>query len=146
MSVLLVTPADGPHAWNQSEPIAKQDKNKNRGEKPKRFFHERVADDVLQKFVKAFDQKLPKILRAFGNSFDVASGVLSETNQRQRHDPGDEHRIGNGEISDVTDFHRLERQSMFSFCRHAMLSRWNIFRRCYGHRFSRARKSSGDKK
>src|SRR6476659_77454 len=52
---VVVTPADCSDSRNQSEPVHEQNKNENRGKKPKSLLHEVTADDVFQEIVQTLD-------------------------------------------------------------------------------------------
>src|SRR5437016_11720530 len=67
---VVVTPADCSDSRNQSEPVHEQNKNENRGKKPKSFGHQLTADDVFQKIVQTPNQPLPKILNHTGDGLN----------------------------------------------------------------------------
>src|SRR6266478_2565893 len=53
-------------------PEQEKNKNENRREEPKRFFHQIAADNALKKIVKTFHQPFPKVLRTARNRLDLS--------------------------------------------------------------------------
>src|SRR5207248_5005858 len=66
-----MAPADCPKTWNQANPIAKQNENKDSREKPKRLLYQLIADDPFQKGEQAFDHPFPKVLCSARNFLGV---------------------------------------------------------------------------
>jgi hypothetical protein len=64
-----------------------------------------AAEDAFQKLVKAFDQPLDKVLRPVRYLIHAARRQAREDNQERGHDPGHQHRVGDGESQGSGDFH-----------------------------------------
>src|SRR5262249_59136557 len=97
------------HAWNESEPVCRDDENEDRGEEPERAPHQMRTDDALEKAVEAFDQPFQEVLASFGYLLHVARGELRKDNEADGNDPGDDHRIGDGEPEWARDLYRALR-------------------------------------
>jgi hypothetical protein len=61
-------------------------------------------DDPFQKTVEAFDQPFQKVLCSVGNLLRLARGYLRENDESQRHNPRDDHGIGDREAERPPDF------------------------------------------
>src|SRR5437868_10268242 len=103
---ICMAPANCSHAGNEAEPVYKQNENKNRGEKPKRFAHKFAPNDSFEKIVEAFNQPLPKILNTGRNRPDVTGRYLSENDDCCCDEPRYQHRVRDREPSDLNERRR----------------------------------------
>src|SRR5215467_9326285 len=98
---VVVTPADCSDSGNQPGPVHEQNKNENRGKKPKSFSHEVTADDVLQEIVQAFDQPFPKILNPARDCLDPPGGDLRKNDDSGGDQPSHQHRVRDSKPTDL---------------------------------------------
>src|SRR5438105_8513307 len=106
-SRIVMTPTNRAHTRQQPEPIDEQNENENRGEEPKRSFHQIAANDALEEIVKTFHQPFPKILDAAGYWPDSSRRSLRKNDDPSGHNPRHQHRIRDGEFSDLNDRRRF---------------------------------------
>src|SRR5438445_9578425 len=98
-----MSPANGADTGNQAEPVHEQNENEDGREEPKSFAHQFAADDSLQEIVKTFHQPFPEILDAAGHWPYSSRGGLRKNNDTRSDNPRHQHRIRDGEFSDLND-------------------------------------------
>src|SRR2546425_8926556 len=98
-----MAPANYSHAGTEAEPVYKQNENKNRGEKTKRFAHKFAPNDSFEKIVEIFHQPLPKILNTGRDRPDVTCRYLGENDDCSCHEPRYQHRVRDREPSDLNE-------------------------------------------
>jgi hypothetical protein len=108
---------DGAHSWNQTEPVSEQDQNKNRGEKPKRFFDKVFAEDAFEKIVEAFHKPLDEVLQTSRDQRDLASRKLCDQDDHRSYDPDHQHRVGDCDRSKAKNFLGMNRQVIMASAR-----------------------------
>src|SRR5262245_51314558 len=90
---VVVPPANSSDSRNQSKPVYEQNKNENRGIKPKSLSHELTANDVFQEIVQTLNQPLPKVLNPAGDGLDPPGSKLCKNDNAGGYDPRYQHRI-----------------------------------------------------
>src|SRR4029453_7139499 len=55
VSVCVMTPADRTHAWNEANPVRRENEDENRREEPERPLDKMCAEDPFQKVVETFN-------------------------------------------------------------------------------------------
>src|SRR5215510_8270361 len=98
---VVMAPTNCSDSRNQSKPVHEQNKNENRGIKPKALSHEVTADDVFQEIVQTLNQPLPKILNPAGDGFDPAGSYLRKNDDAGGDDPRHQHRVRNPEAAEM---------------------------------------------
>ena len=98
---IVMAPADRSNAGNKTEPVHKQNKNKNGREEPERLSDKIAPDNVFEKVIKTFNQPFPKILDAAGNRLDLPCGELRENNNPSRDNPRHQHRVCDRKLAEV---------------------------------------------
>ena len=63
-----------------------------------------------KKLVQTLHQPFQEVLRPRGHQLHLAGGELGENNQRHRHDPRHQHRIGDRKTSNLPQVHRVRSQ------------------------------------
>jgi hypothetical protein len=104
-----VTPANRADSRDESDPIRGENEDKDRREEPERPVHERRAENALKKSVESFNRPLEQVLRARGHLPHVARCDLRKSDERERHDPRDHHRVGDRNPERVREVQRLLR-------------------------------------
>src|SRR5262245_25036178 len=98
---VVVTPADCSDSRNQSKPVHEQNKNENRGIKPKSLSHEVTTNDVFQKVVQTLNQPFPKILNLARDGLDLSGCYLGKNDDSGGDQPGHQHRVCDSEPAEV---------------------------------------------
>src|SRR5204863_1498992 len=98
---VVVTPPDCSDSRNQSKPIHEENKNENRGKKPKSLSHELTADNVFQEIVQTLNQPLPKILNPAGDWLNSPGCDLCKNDDARGDHPGDKHRVCDSEAAEL---------------------------------------------
>src|SRR5438445_13365434 len=70
-----------------------------------------MPDNAIEKIMQAFDHPFPEILRPIWNFFHVPGGYLCEKDKPESHDPGHDHRVGDGETEWSCDLYGLLRKT-----------------------------------
>src|ERR1700720_1775551 len=104
----MMTPANRSYTRQQPEPVDEQNENENRGEKPKRFFHQIAANYALEKIVETLYQPFPKILDATGQWRDSSGRGLRKNDDPRSDNPRHQHRVCDRKLPDLNDRGRFQ--------------------------------------
>ena len=90
---------DCAHTWNEAEPVRKDDKQEDRGDKRKRLWSHALSDDAFYLVVEELYDKLEKVLRLVGHQRHVGRGLFGELEKEEEDDCRDYDRVRNRKIT-----------------------------------------------
>src|SRR5215471_15841445 len=82
-----MSPTNGSHARDQSDPVRRQNKDEDGGKEPECPPDQSRPDNALKKQIETFNHPLPESLCAVWNCLHIACRKLSEHDQTDGNDP-----------------------------------------------------------
>src|SRR5262249_38704095 len=104
-----MSPANGAHTGDQTQPIRRKNENENRRKEPKLSSTKVRPNEPLTDCVNPFSQQSPEILDSFRNRLHASRGKLRKDDQPHGKNPADDHGIADGETKRSRDVRRFLR-------------------------------------
>ena len=108
----LMPPADRADAGEEPDPVRRENEDEDRRKEPERLPNQLRSEEAFEKAVQALNQPFQKILRPVGHLLHVPCRHLCEDDEAERHNPGDDHRIGDRETERPGDLQRFLREAV----------------------------------
>src|SRR6476646_5787906 len=103
----LVSPPERAYSRDKSEPVRRQDKDKDGRKKPECSLGQMRSNDSTKELVQSLDEPLREVLRSRRNLLHLSGCKLSKYDQAECNDPTDQHGICNWEVEGTRNFYWL---------------------------------------